>query len=382
MRVYHFVEIYLQQTETFIYNYIKASSAVADEVVIVCFGEENLRQFPLPENASILFLPNFNYKRKTIKGFVRFIREKLIGEPIWYSILNRAINRGQPDTYYNGEPMGVLMAKFVQKRNIDLKYYVSFYGYDASSLSYYSKVYKDGLKGIWRTATLLLAEGPSMKEKIKILGASDSKIQLNPIIIDHEKYPVYNTNKFESRSDLIRFLIIGRFREKKGIHLFLEAIGKIKEEVGNFLITIVGDGPMKIKYDAIIKKYHLENNIQYKGLIPLTQCIELMMENDVFAHPSVTAIDGDSEGGAPTVLIEAQFVGIPIIASMHADIPFVMGYQDFLAKENDVEDLILIIRKFLRTDVSKLKKFTEKGRRHVLKYHTFQSDNYKKIIIQ
>ena len=35
----------------------------------------------------------------------------------------------------------------------------------------------------------------------------------------------------------------------------------------------------------------------------------------------MTAADGDSEGGAPTILLEAQAIGTPIVTTRHADIP-------------------------------------------------------------
>jgi colanic acid/amylovoran biosynthesis glycosyltransferase len=58
-------------------------------------------------------------------------------------------------------------------------------------------------------------------------------------------------------------------------------------------------------------------------------------------HPSVTAADGDSEGGAPTVLLEAQAIGTPIVTTRHADIPHVVpeGAGVFLCAEHDVDAL-------------------------------------------
>ena len=58
-------------------------------------------------------------------------------------------------------------------------------------------------------------------------------------------------------------------------------------------------------------------------------------------HPSRTAVDGDSEGGAPTILLEAQAIGTPIVTTRHADIPHVApeGPGVFLCREHDVEAL-------------------------------------------
>ncbi len=57
--------------------------------------------------------------------------------------------------------------------------------------------------------------------------------------------------------------------------------------------------------------------------------------------PSITAQNGDTEGGAPVVIIEAQATGLPIISSYHADIPDVVVDNEsaLLAPEKDVECL-------------------------------------------
>ncbi len=56
-------------------------------------------------------------------------------------------------------------------------------------------------------------------------------------------------------------------------------------------------------------------------------------------QPSRTAADGDTEGGAPTVLLEMQAAGIPIVTTRHADIPTVVPDASRLVEEGDVEGL-------------------------------------------
>jgi colanic acid/amylovoran biosynthesis glycosyltransferase len=53
--------------------------------------------------------------------------------------------------------------------------------------------------------------------------------------------------------------------------------------------------------------------------------------------PSLTDDTGESEGGAPTVLLEMQAAGMPVISTLHADIPEVVidGRSGFLVAERD-----------------------------------------------
>jgi colanic acid/amylovoran biosynthesis glycosyltransferase len=74
---------------------------------------------------------------------------------------------------------------------------------------------------------------------------------------------------------------------------------------------------------------------------PHAEVIGRLAAAAVVIHPSVTARDGDSEGGAPTVLLEAQAVGTPIVTTRHADIPHVVpeGPGVWLCDERDVPSL-------------------------------------------
>lgn len=71
----------------------------------------------------------------------------------------------------------------------------------------------------------------------------------------------------------------------------------------------------------------------------------------VFLHPSVTAQDGDTEGGAPVTIIEMLATGMPVVSTTHCDIPEVMGEAagHLLAPERDVQALTHAIRNLLES---------------------------------
>jgi len=45
----------------------------------------------------------------------------------------------------------------------------------------------------------------------------------------------------------------------------------------------------------------------------------------VFLHPSITASDGDTEGGAPVCITEMLAAGMPVVSTTRCDIPEVVG---------------------------------------------------------
>jgi len=66
----------------------------------------------------------------------------------------------------------------------------------------------------------------------------------------------------------------------------------------------------------------------------------------VFLSPSLTASDGDTEGGAPVSLIEMSASGMMVVSTTHCDIPGVVinGRTGLLAGEHDVDGLVTHLR--------------------------------------
>ena len=86
----------------------------------------------------------------------------------------------------------------------------------------------------------------------------------------------------------------------------------------------------------------------------------------------------ETEGGAPTVLIEAQSTGLPIIATDHADIPEIVikDKSGFIVKEGDVEAMSQAINKVYSNSVL-LEKMGRFGRNHVKKQHDMRKISYQ-----
>jgi len=76
------------------------------------------------------------------------------------------------------------------------------------------------------------------------------------------------------------------------------------------------------------------------GAQPITVIREALREARVFCLPSVTAVNGDSEG-LPTVIAEAQAMGIPVVSTFHAGIPEIVIHEvnGLLAPERDYRAL-------------------------------------------
>jgi colanic acid/amylovoran biosynthesis glycosyltransferase len=92
---------------------------------------------------------------------------------------------------------------------------------------------------------------------------------------------------------------------------------------------------------------------------------------DIVMAPSVTAANGDTEGGAPVTVIEASAAGKPVIGSHHCDIPSIVsdGESGYLCPERDVQCLVEKMA-VLVADSAKRSQMGAAGKEYVKKNHT------------
>ena len=99
---------------------------------------------------------------------------------------------------------------------------------------------------------------------------------------------------------------------------------------------MIGDGPLRPAIEAEIAALGLEG-VRLLGSLTYEQYLGELAAAHAILQPSLTAADGDTEGGTPTVLIEAQAAGKPIVSTLHADIPEIVvpGKSALLVPEGD-----------------------------------------------
>jgi colanic acid/amylovoran biosynthesis glycosyltransferase len=95
-----------------------------------------------------------------------------------------------------------------------------------------------------------------------------------------------------------------------------------------------------------------------------------MRHADIFLHPSVVDADGRSEGGAPTSILEAQALGMPVVSTLHCDIPYVTrpGESALLVPERDSGALADALRTLL-DDPGGWGEMGRAGRAHIEAHH-------------
>jgi colanic acid/amylovoran biosynthesis glycosyltransferase len=230
-------------------------------------------------------------------------------------------------------------------RQAAMMHIVTFYGEDVNRLPNLDPRWRVRYQALFEQADRFLCEGPHMAGCLIELGCPSDKIDVHHLGVAVDEI-AFRPREWH-RGERFRVLIASSFREKKGIPFALEALAKIQSDVA-LEITIIGDAISELSSQKekqrifeIIENRGLATKTRMLGFQPYSVLLEEAYQHHIFLLPSVTAADGDTEGGAPVVLIEMMATGMPVVSTSHCDIPSVVQYgiKDWLVAERDVDGL-------------------------------------------
>jgi colanic acid/amylovoran biosynthesis glycosyltransferase len=330
------VQRWLPQTQTWLYTQVTFLSPDIESHV-VCAGVENLDQFPFPRVHCLMDLPRWRHV------WDRAVRRLGLRHHLWFlqdtARRTRARLLHSHFGYVGWRDLGAA-------RRLGLVHVVTFYGIDVLFYPTMDPRWRDRYREMFADVDAVLCEGPHMGASIVALGCPEPKMRVHHLGVDLALIP------FEPRTwrpgGALRVLLAGSFREKKGFPYALEALGRLKDSVA-VEVTIIGDEHGEPR--TIREKQKILETIDRCGLSPVTRLLgyqpyrtvmEEARRHHVFLSPSVTASDGDTEGGAPVSLIEMSASGMMVVSTVHGDIPGVIqhGRTGWLAPERDVEALV------------------------------------------
>jgi len=348
---------FFEKSETFIHNYL--SNLENFKPVCLALEYKNLDNFPLPKED----LYYFNKRR--LLNWPKAMRMRRDGDA-QEVLKNLDVKLIHAHFGHNGFHCLNL------KRKFGLPLVTTFYDFDASKLPR-KKRWRNNYKILFKEGDLFLVEGNHMRLRLIGLGCPPEKIQLQRIAIPLEKISLIPRKR--KNSEKTTFIFSGRFVEKKGLIYALKAIDKIKYRY-NFEFRIIGDGPLKGAIEKFVNDRNLNSGlVKMLGFLSYDKYLTEMAKADIFIHPSVVAADGDSEGGAPTTILEAQAMGMPVVSTYHSDIPNIVvpGKSALMSKEKDIDSLAENMT-FLLENPRKWKSMGETGRQFIAEFHDIKTE--------
>lgn len=201
----------------------------------------------------------------------------------------------------------------------------AFYGEDACASEFVdSPRWRRRYRRLFDVVDAVLAEGPSMAERVESLGCPADKLQVVRLPADEEGLADLSWSPPEDR---FRVIAGARFTEKKGFDTAVAAFAAGLGDKPDAELVLLGGGELEANLRRLTVERGVADRVIFPGLLPHGDFMRAFSQAHVGVFPSRTAANGDSEGGAPVTLIEARWIGVPTVVSDHDDLPFVAGNE-------------------------------------------------------
>ena len=159
-------------------------------------------------------------------------------------------------------------------------------------------------------------------------GVPENAMRLNRLFVNTEIY---------KSSSSVRILAVGRFTERKGFHILMEAAKQLNDLDVSFMF--VGFGPLDLKTMAaeigVADRVTIFNKMDQDQLRTIYQMV------DIFCLPSITT-EAEGAEGIPVVLMEAMACGLPVVATRCGAVDELV--EDILVDERSVDQLAAGLR--------------------------------------
>ena len=358
MRVVHFRKRFSVLSETFVYDYITGLERHGVDNHVVTLQSQNTDCRPFSK-VHVLRRPGRLHPSRVATYVMARLRPPAADGSSW-PVLRRRLRhlteRLSPDVIHaHFGPEGVLVSPVALQLRIPLV--VTFYGSDISRLP------RDGP---WRTRR-----------------ANSARRYGDCDVVRHVHDAVRLVARRGGFTSCISAAILARrppgggsipcathqrraSRREERAPLTLSRVQAYRAGSSDLRLTIIATDRLRSRLEALVRELSLESRVSLLGAHPSRETIERMRHADAFVLCSKTAANGDKEG-TPTVLVEAQSIGLPCVATRHAGIPEMIPRDNhrFLAPEADVDGIADCMASLVACTESELRRTSELGRAHV-----------------
>ena len=361
MRVLHFAESFSPTSETFIYDYVTELERQGVNNHVVTFRRLNEEDRPFSKVHVVDRPGRWHPRRLWHRSLVPFGvgKARTSDWPLVRDRLSAVARKVEPDVIHaHFGPAAVLIADVATR--LDISLITTFYGYDISSLPF-EDFWRRHYAKLWSATDAVTVLSEEMQSKAIKLGCTRDKLNVVHLSRDLSQF------EYRPPSPPVRnVLFVGRLVAKKAPLDAVQAVERANVKGANLHLDLIGDGELRADIEQYICDNNLAKFITVHGRLPNRDVQQWMRDADVFLLPSKTAPNGDREG-TPTVLVEAQAVGLPCVSTYHAGIPEMLPEEnrELLTDEGDIEGQASQLCKLQTLNASVFKKIAMRGRNMV-----------------
>jgi len=161
-------------------------------------------------------------------------------------------------------------------------------------------------------------------------------------------------------------LAVGRLVEKKGFDVLIDACSRLRTAGKRFRCRIIGEGDAGDALRQQVVERGLVSHVSIEGARSREDVLDAMRRARVLAAPCVVGADGNQDA-LPTVILEAQAMGLPVVATPVGGIPEMLadGEQGLLVSQRDPDALAEGLTRMLEFAPGEWTRMSESGRRNV-----------------
>jgi glycosyltransferase involved in cell wall biosynthesis len=360
MKVLHYVNSFSPLSETFIYDYVTELERQGIDNYVLTNRRLNSQDRPF-DKVSVVENPGRWHPERLLRRAGTIIRDEHPFKSSWPILrrrLPKEIKKINPDVIHaHFGPQGVMIADVAYSLNIPIV--ISFHGYDAFSLTK-EQFWIGEYQKIDKVVSVVTCVSEYMRKYLSDI-FTNANLEIVHVGKSLEGYPFKKPN-----GKVKDWLSIGRITEKKGHDDTIKAFEKILRINPSQKLRVVGDGEDIAFYQQLIDELDVSESITLLGALPHQEVKKELNNADAFILASKTAPNGDKEG-IPTVLMEAQAIGLPCISTKHSGIPevFPVRNQHFLSEEGNVEQLSKKMEKLINLTPVELGEIAVRGREKI-----------------
>jgi colanic acid/amylovoran biosynthesis glycosyltransferase len=338
LTVLHHAPVWLPQTEIWLFDQVSQLPEWVENHVF-CERTENLDQFPWPRIRSLREAGTLRWYWD--KGLRKLGVRNHLG---YMAELAKTIRPAIVHSHFGTTGWHDLEVA----RRTGVRHVVTFYGLDVNHIPMVDPRWRARYRELFAAVDRVLCEGPHMASCIVALGCPERKVRVHHLGVRAAEIP-FRPRAWRPGAPL-RVLVAATFREKKGIPYAIAALGALRRELP-LELTIIGDTSGEPRSQAeksrilsALGEFDLAGSTRLLGFRTGAELMKEAYEHHVFLAPSITAADGDTEGGAPVVILQMAASGMPIVSTRHCDIPNLLPPSALLAGERDVPGLVERLR--------------------------------------